>query len=844
MKKIALVFFASFLFVYGKAQYVTIPDTAFANWLQTYYPFCMNGNMLDTACGAVNSESGISLSSPNIVNLYGLRYFYSLLILEVNYCSSLTTLDELPSGLFTLSAIDSPLDSLPALPSGLASLELRNVNISVWPPIPSSLATFSCDNCGLTTLPPLPNTLWQLHVPNNSLTSVPPIFNGLSALGVSGNQLTSLPPLPSGLGDLKCASNQLTSIPALPSNLYGLDCSNNQISSLPALPGLLQSLFCNNNQISSLPALPQNMNVLYASDNNLTTLPILPASLTQLDVSSNQLSTLPALPQGLSILDCANNLLTQIDSFPRNLYTLDCSSNQLTCLPKLPDPAGFISGTLLPNPLQCLPNYTAWMTSQPLLLAMPLCLPGNQNGCPVVNAVYGNVYNDANSNCVYSAPDVGLGNIGIQLLNSSGNPIYQTSTSASGSFTLPANTTGNYSVMVDQGLVPFLSSSCPGGFTQPVLLSSANPVAQNLNIDAGCNGSYDPAVLSVVHSGMVFPSLNHSVRVVAGDVSTHYGLGCGAGQSGQVTVTVSGPVVFSGILSGSQTPSQSGNTFVYAVSDFSTFNMATSIGLEFQTDFMAQISDTVCVSVVVSGTGNDAAPANNSLTYCYPVTNSYDPNMKEAYPGVVVPGFSDWITYTIHFQNNGTAPALNISVSDQLSTMLDSSSFLFLSASHSYNWTLSGGKLNVLFPNIMLTDSASNYAASQGWFQFRIKPAGNYPAGTVIPNSAAIYFDYNPPIITNTSTVSYTAPIGISENHNLFSLNAYPNPAHNAFTITSNHEIHDGKLLLISTTGQTVKLLPFSGTSATVDVTGLAAGVYVVMLNDTQQRSRIRMVIY
>jgi hypothetical protein len=37
MKKLILLFFASFLFVYGKAQYVTIPDTSFVQYLQQLY---------------------------------------------------------------------------------------------------------------------------------------------------------------------------------------------------------------------------------------------------------------------------------------------------------------------------------------------------------------------------------------------------------------------------------------------------------------------------------------------------------------------------------------------------------------------------------------------------------------------------------------------------------------------------------------------------------------------------------------------------------------------------------------------------------------------------------------
>ena len=38
----------------SKAQYVTIPDTAFVSWLQNNgFGGCMSGNQLDTTCGSV-----------------------------------------------------------------------------------------------------------------------------------------------------------------------------------------------------------------------------------------------------------------------------------------------------------------------------------------------------------------------------------------------------------------------------------------------------------------------------------------------------------------------------------------------------------------------------------------------------------------------------------------------------------------------------------------------------------------------------------------------------------------------------------------------------------------------
>jgi uncharacterized repeat protein (TIGR01451 family) len=67
------------------------------------------------------------------------------------------------------------------------------------------------------------------------------------------------------------------------------------------------------------------------------------------------------------------------------------------------------------------------------------------------------------------------------------------------------------------------------------------------------------------------------------------------------------------------------------------------------------------------------------------VVNSYDPNMKEVYPVNVLPGYDDWFTYTIHFQNTGNAPAFNIRLRDTLDANLDINSFEVRGYSHPAN---------------------------------------------------------------------------------------------------------------------------------------------------------------
>lgn len=140
---------------------------------------------------------------------------------------------------------------------------------------------------------------------------------------------------------------------------------------------------------------------------------------------------------------------------------------------------------------------------------------------------------------------------------------------------------------------------------------------------------------------------------------------------------------------------------------------------------------------------------------CRQNIGSYDPNDKSAQPeGYGAAHYiydNTSIDYTVRFQNTGTDTAFNIYVLDTLSEYLDPTTLQLGSASHSYTWEiLADGVLKVNFRNIMLPDSNINEATSHGFFKYRIAQKQGNPLGALIENSAAIYFDNNPPVITNT----------------------------------------------------------------------------------------------
>src|SRR5690606_13526866 len=85
-------------------------------------------------------------------------------------------------------------------------------------------------------------------------------------------------------------------------------------------------------------------------------------------------------------------------------------------------------------------------------------------------------------------------------------------------------------------------------------------------------------------------------------------------------------------------------------------------------------------------------------------------------------------------------------------------------------------EVRFIFNNINLPDSTNDEPNSHGYIAFKIKPKINVQVGDVISGVAKIYFDFNPPIITNTVNTEIVETLSIDEaSAETFKL--YPNPA-------------------------------------------------------------------
>ncbi len=243
---------------------------------------------------------------------------------------------------------------------------------------------------------------------------------------------------------------------------------------------------------------------------------------------------------------------------------------------------------------------------------------------------------------------------------------------------------------------------------------------------------------------------------------------------------------------------------------------------------------TVLASTATLATANsDGDLANNTATNLRTITGAYDPNDKLA---VTSSGSSsswiidadEWIDYTIRFQNTGTDTAFNVIITDTLPPSLDPASIIRGAASHTHTWQLFGqGVLKFIFTNILLPDSNVNEPRSHGFVSFRTRPHLPISPGATIENIANIYFDFNPPVITEPSVLVAEFSTGVGRIPFTTMLIA-PNPATDILRVTLQTALRTNAQVL-SVDGRTIAVpITQQAHALELDVRFLAPGPYLI----------------
>ena len=405
-------------------------------------------------------------------------------------------------------------------------------------------------------------------------------------------------------------------------------------------------------------------------------------------------------------------------------------------------------------------------------------------------------------------------------------------------FVFDDNAANNYSIHFDvaSAYTPYFSSSTnytniiiPGGGSQILYF----PITQLQ--------SYDDLKVEIYPIGNPRPGFPYTNYILIKNQ------GLSAVNTGTLTFTKAAAVSINGVSVSGATMTATGFTYTFS-------NLAPNqeiiffVSMQVPTIPTVNLGDILTNTATVSSVNTDAFPLNNNYSLSQIVVGSYDPNDKsESHGGKIgLDTFTDndYMYYTIQFENTGTANAEFIRIEDMLDARLDETTFEMIRASHAVNTTLAGNQLTWHFYNINLPPTISQPNQSHGYVFFKIKPKTGYEAGDIIPNSAAIYFDYNPPIVTNTFNTEFFSSLGNSSFVASESFNLYPNPTKHNVKISLNANDKIDEIRFYDVSGKLAKrVISIDALSSDIDVSGLEKGIYFVEIKAENKSKQIKKLI-
>jgi uncharacterized repeat protein (TIGR01451 family) len=258
-------------------------------------------------------------------------------------------------------------------------------------------------------------------------------------------------------------------------------------------------------------------------------------------------------------------------------------------------------------------------------------------------------------------------------------------------------------------------------------------------------------------------------------------------------------------------------------------------------------------NIVSRGYANNFANDDAALSVavsCDTLRMSFDPNDKTGYPsGYGNKHYIDQnqdVDYTIRFQNVGNDTAFKVVIRDTIDTrFMDFGSIEFGASSHNYEPTVYDKNIvQFTFNNILLVDSFRNEPASNGYVKFRIKQKKDVLIGSKINNSAAIYFDYNAPVITNIAQHTVGKPILLTTkigeiNDKPIAVDVSPNPfeARTTFKIGAGGPLSiSGIFELFDVSGRLLRQVDFSKNEYILERQDLPVGIYIYKIKTTDGR--------
>lgn len=734
----------------------------------------------DNAITSINLSDLIGLTnlncSNNLINLININ---ELINLEQLNCAS-----NLLNSLFIENLIS--ITSINCSDNNISTLSLFNL---------SGLIDLNCNNNQLS---------WMNLNSINSLKNFSCSYNLLNSIDLSGF---------SQLENLNCSHNLISSIALFNLNqLVSLDCNNNQISILDINNlSQLKYLYCNFNSITILNASAlQQLLVLSCTNNQITSLNLNNSNnLQSLYCNNNQITTLD-LNHLISFqnLICANNNLISLfiknGSFEGNLSFSNNPNLNFICADEFQ--IDLIQDEINNNNyVNC--HVNSYCTFVPGGISYSLegatKFDITNNGCDALDPYYPNLE--------------------ISIVDDFSAEYFI------------ADSSGNYTKSVKEGsylITPNLENSnffsiSPSSISIEFPFQTS-PLQQNFCVIP--NGTYHDLEIAIIPLNHAIPGQESSYKLIYKNKGT-------TTQSGIVSLSFNDSIVDL-VQANPSVSSQASNQLNWNFINLNPFEIRT-IFITFLVNQTVSIGQMLPFVGTVSSSNIDAIPNDNTIHFNQTTSNITTTNDKLCIEGSSIPvsQIGDYIHYCIRFKNNGTSFVQNVIIKDVIDiSKYDITTLSPISGSHPfYTRITQQNKVEFIFENINL---AFNNTNNEGYVLFKIKTLPTLSNGDTFSNAAAIYFDYNTPILTNTaSTIIQELSNTNFDNAKKFTI--YPNPVADEFHIHSSELEAIDAIAIFNSLGQLIKTIT-NPNSSIIHVSDLTTGIYFINIKSGTRNSSLK----
>ena len=336
---------------------------------------------------------------------------------------------------------------------------------------------------------------------------------------------------------------------------------------------------------------------------------------------------------------------------------------------------------------------------------------------------------------------------------------------------------------------------------------------------------YNDVTVSVVPQTQPRPGFTYTNKII------YKNLGL-TPTSGTLTFTKDPLVTITNVSQGGTTPNANGFNLSFT-------NLAPSETRFFYVTMSVPTIPTVTLGNMLTNVASISAPSddidltNNTFFNSQIIVGSWDPNDKaESHGGrIVLANYdqNDYLYYTIRFQNEGTANAEFVIIDDVLDSQIDETSIQMVSSSHNYDMIRENNVITWNFRNINLVPKIVNEAASMGYVLFKVKLKPGIEVGDIVPNTANIFFDYNPAIITNTFDTEFVSALN-TLNFESSNFVVFPNPASTFVQINlQNNTQNINSVVIYDVLGKEAKSISnIDSSEVQLNTSNLSSGIYMI----------------